>query len=352
MPGAAQDDLVARRHERSPPAARERAAREREVELGGRSHERVERLRLRRDERREVAEDPRHLVALGDLGLAQPVRVVDRARAARRTASGPSRTSRARSPGTRPRADALSASTGRPPRSVTKSSCRCSASAGSRAILRRRSASFPRPSRSSRRRRRSAGEAESLRSEPSSSTERPISSATESSDGSMPLDELQAAPAGRRARRSRGARPRRRGSSARSARGSACRACCRAPRDRPPRSRRRRRRGRARRRRRAARSPRSSAAGAGAPRRRRPTGGGASARSAPGSLAAAPASRVRTAGSSSSSRSCSRMRRVYGGVARCTVFGRGIRSSPCGTASRCPSWTEACCSRTVGWRRR
>ena len=38
----------------------------------------VELLCLRRDERREVAEDARHLVALGDLGLAQPVRVVDR----------------------------------------------------------------------------------------------------------------------------------------------------------------------------------------------------------------------------------------------------------------------------------
>ena len=85
-------------------------------------------------------------------------------------------------PGTRPRADALSARTGRPPRSVTKSSWRCSASAGSRAILRSRSASFPRPSRSSRRRRRSTGEAESFRSEPSSSTARPISSATESSE--------------------------------------------------------------------------------------------------------------------------------------------------------------------------
>ncbi len=76
-------------------------------------------------------------------------------------------------PGTRPRADALSARTGRPPRSVTKSSWRCSASAGSRAILRSRSASFPRPSRSSRRRRRSTGEAESFRSEPSSSTASP-----------------------------------------------------------------------------------------------------------------------------------------------------------------------------------
>ena len=42
------------------------------------SHERDQRLRLACDERGEVAEDPRHLVALGDLGFAQPVRVLDR----------------------------------------------------------------------------------------------------------------------------------------------------------------------------------------------------------------------------------------------------------------------------------
>ena len=73
----AQHDFVALSHERSPPAAREAAAGEREVELCGGAHERDERLGLRGDERGEVAQDPRDLVALGDLGLAQPVRVVD-----------------------------------------------------------------------------------------------------------------------------------------------------------------------------------------------------------------------------------------------------------------------------------
>ena len=81
-------------------------------------------------------------------------------------------------PGTAPRADARSARTGRPARSVTKSSERCSRSDGSRASERRRSVIRPRPSRSSRRRRRSAGEAPSRRSEPSSSTARVIGAET------------------------------------------------------------------------------------------------------------------------------------------------------------------------------
>ena len=50
-------------------------------------------------------------------------------------------------PGTAPRALACSASTGRPPRSVTKSSCRWSRRAGSRASERSRSPSRARPSR-------------------------------------------------------------------------------------------------------------------------------------------------------------------------------------------------------------
>ena len=84
-------------------------------------------------------------------------------------------------PGTAPRAEARSASTGRPARSVTKSSDRCSRSDGSRASARSRSVIRPRPSRSSRRRRRSAGEAPSRRSEPSSSTARAIGSETRTS---------------------------------------------------------------------------------------------------------------------------------------------------------------------------
>ena len=236
-------------------------------------------------------------------------------------------------PGTRPRAEALSARTGRPPRSVTKSSWRCSASAGSRAILRSRSASFPRPSRSSRRRRRSTGEAESFRSEPSSSTARPISSATESSETSMPA--VSSCSAGRssravsarrpavparivrsisdrllvssvlpRAARSAAsvtsATPPRSGSAASSSNAIASVVCC-------------------------WRTCTTSTSGDG----RRP-----SASSAPGSLAAAPASRASTAGSSSSSRSCSRMRRVYGGFDGCTAIRCVIRFAPCAIASR------------------
>ena len=119
----------------------------------------------------------------------------------------------------------------------------------------------------------------------------------------------------RPARRARGAPSPRRGSCARSAPASGCRACCRGPRGRPPRSRRLRRRGRARPPRRAARSPPSSVAGAAPTSSASADGRRASASSAPGSLAAAPASRASTAGSSRSSRSCSRMGRVYGRAA-------------------------------------
>ncbi len=76
--GTAQHDLLTRSHDRSPPAAREDAAGEREVEPRRRVYERRELLSLCCDERGEVAKDARHLVALGDLGLAQPVRIVDR----------------------------------------------------------------------------------------------------------------------------------------------------------------------------------------------------------------------------------------------------------------------------------
>ncbi len=73
-----QHDFVALSHERAPPAAREAAAGDGEVERCGGVDERHERLGLCGDERREVAQDPGDLVALGDLGLAQAVRVVDR----------------------------------------------------------------------------------------------------------------------------------------------------------------------------------------------------------------------------------------------------------------------------------
>ncbi len=155
MASSAENDLVARSHERPAPAAREPSPREREVELRRRGDECRERLRLRADERREVAQDarrPRRVrrPRLRGVGSSRRPR-----RVARRRASVPSPRSRGRCPVPVPRADAFSASTGRPARSVTKSSWRCSASAGSRAILRSRSASRPRPSRSSRRSRRS-----------------------------------------------------------------------------------------------------------------------------------------------------------------------------------------------------
>ena len=73
---------------------------------------------------------------------------------------------------------ALTASTGRPPRMATKSSCRCSARLGERASRRSSSATRWRPSRSSRRSLRRRGEALSRRSEPSSSTQREICSST------------------------------------------------------------------------------------------------------------------------------------------------------------------------------
>ena len=73
----AQHDFVALSHESAAPAAREAAAGDREVELCRGTDECDERIGLGGDERGEVAQDARHLVALGDLGLAQPVRVVD-----------------------------------------------------------------------------------------------------------------------------------------------------------------------------------------------------------------------------------------------------------------------------------
>ena len=73
------------------------------------------------------------------------------------------------------RALAFSASTGRPPRCVTKSSCRWSRIADERASRRSSSTTVWRRPRSSLRSRRRRGEALSRRSEPSSSTQRSIS---------------------------------------------------------------------------------------------------------------------------------------------------------------------------------
>ena len=88
-------------------------------------------------------------------------------------------------PGTLRRALALTASTGRPPRWVTKSSCRCSRSSLERASCSSSSRTRCRPVRSSPRSWRSGGEALSRRSEPSSSTARSIASASGASAGSI-----------------------------------------------------------------------------------------------------------------------------------------------------------------------
>ena len=172
MAGAAQDDGVAAIVDRACPASGARARRTASARsiCATRLDERGERLPRARRPPRERAQDALDLLALGALRLAEPVRL------ARPTANGstksvcPAPELSWTMPGTAPRADARRASTGRPPRSVTKSSCRCSRTAGSRAKARRRSARRARPPRSSRRRRRRAGEAPSRRSEPSSST--------------------------------------------------------------------------------------------------------------------------------------------------------------------------------------
>ena len=88
-------------------------------------------------------------------------------------------------PGTLRRALALTASTGRPPRRVTKSSCRCSRRSLERTSCSSLSRTRWRPVRSSPRSLRSFGVALSRRSEPSSSTARSIAFATGASEGSI-----------------------------------------------------------------------------------------------------------------------------------------------------------------------
>ena len=84
---------------------------------------------LRADERRELAEDP--LTSSRSATSASRSRFESSTAASGSTKSVcPEPDESCTIPGTRPRADAFSASTGRPPRSVTKSSCRCSAQRG------------------------------------------------------------------------------------------------------------------------------------------------------------------------------------------------------------------------------
>ena len=273
--------------------------------------DRRELLGLRADERREVAEDPRHLVALGDLGLAQPVRVLDGRERLHEERLARAGASRGRSPA-RARAPTPSApAPAGPPRSVTKSSWRCSRRRGVARELPEPLGEPPAalaqlpPQAAQCRRGRVAQIRAVLLDAPADllrdRDQRQVDARHELRQG------RQVVPAGERpSRGDAGAIVRATCISA------ACRACRRARRARPPRARRRRRRDRARPPRRGARSPRSSAAAAAARRPASADGTSAAASAAPGSLAAAPARRARTAGSSSSSRSCSRMARVYG----------------------------------------
>ena len=106
-------------------------------------------------------------------------------------------------PGTLRRALALTASTGRPPRRVMNSSCRCSRSSLERTSCSSLSRTRCRPVRSSPRSLRSFGEALSRRSEPSSSTARSIALATCARAGSIarPRARAGAVQPPRRARR-------------------------------------------------------------------------------------------------------------------------------------------------------
>ena len=327
----------ARRHERSAPAARERAAGDHEVELGGRADERDQRLRLGGDERGEVAEDPRHLVALGDLGLAQPVRVLD----------GRERLDEERLP----RAGRVVHDPGHAPAGRRLQRQHGAAAAlgdevvlevlGERRVARDLAQPLGQLARGPRAARGAGGAAPArpspCRSEPSSSTARPISSATESSETSMPATSSVSAGqvVARRERAASGRtgpdRPLDQRQAPRVERAAARRALgglghvgdaaeIRLGRVVEQRDR-------------LGRLLLAQAHLA----RRRPTGGGASASSAPGSLAVAAASRARTAGSSSSSRSCSRMRRVYGGPRVARPSGASYDSGACATATRCRS---------------
>ena len=184
MPRREQPHLVGDDDRRAAPAPRER----------GRARARG---RARRSPRRASPARPRARppAARARAGSARPPRArrspprrggcsARRSRTARRTASAPTHDESWTTPGTLPRADVLTASTGRPPRSVTNRSCRNSVSSLDRATRPSSSVTRCLPLRSSLRRRRSAGEASSRRSEPSSSTARAIVSASESSDGS------------------------------------------------------------------------------------------------------------------------------------------------------------------------
>ena len=77
MPRAAKDDLVTYRYLCAPPRPREGSARDGEVDLPDGLDERGKPLGAGAHGGRELAQDPRDLVALGALRLTEPVRVLD-----------------------------------------------------------------------------------------------------------------------------------------------------------------------------------------------------------------------------------------------------------------------------------
>ena len=78
MPRLAQDDIAAAGDRCALPPARQLPAGDHQIELARRVDERRESLGVTPGQRRQVAQDPHDLVALGDLRLPQPVGVVDR----------------------------------------------------------------------------------------------------------------------------------------------------------------------------------------------------------------------------------------------------------------------------------
>ena len=126
VPCAEQAHLVADPHFARHASAREDAARHGQVELPGGFDERVSALRGRRH-CGQLAQDPLDLLALGAGRLRQAVAELDDREGSTKSV-WPDADASWTIPGTFERALALTASTGRPPRSVTNSSCRCSRS--------------------------------------------------------------------------------------------------------------------------------------------------------------------------------------------------------------------------------
>ena len=294
---------------RAAPAPRER----RRTRARGRARRSPRRAPPARDARsptcaRELAQDPLDLLALGARRLGEAVvQLDDRERLDEQRLPGADESWT--TPGTLPRADALTASTGRPPRSVTNRSCRNSrqlARAGDarRAPRSRAAAVAQLAAQAAQRGRGVVAQVGAVVLDARARSSRPATS----SDGSTGAEQLA------KQRRERGRLPERaprlepdrdgRWRRAEVARRRARRRGRRAPR---PRARPRARRATARRRRRAARRPRRSAPAGARPRPRRRDGVSSRASSPPRALSVAPASRSRIAGNSSTARACGSM---------------------------------------------